>query len=76
MNSDELRKKYPNAKHCNDPKCEFTERDHEACMAYAQNDYEMAKKGMIKTMYRMNYPEPDTKFFMFYDGKKWVELTQ
>ena len=39
MISDELRKKYPNAKHCNDPKCEFTERDHEACMAYAQNYY-------------------------------------
>ena len=72
--SEELRLKYPNSKQCNDKDCKFTDRDHEVFMAHEQRVKEAERKGMIRTMYNMNYPEPDTKFFLWFNGKEWIEL--
>ncbi len=74
MISEKLRLKYPDSRQCTNKDCKFTERDHEVFMAHEQKVKDAERNGTIRVMYHMNYPEQDTKFFMWFNGKEWVEL--
>lgn len=74
-----LQSKYPDVKICTIPTCEFTDYDHEICYEFDQHNANMAKQGMIRTMYEIIDWKDDlrsNKIFEWYNGKKWIKLTQ
>lgn len=74
----ELRKMFPDAKFCDSPTCEFEDIDHAIYMEYEQKIKDAERKGMIRIMYRMNKEDDNfisTKLFHWFNGKKWIELS-
>lgn len=77
-NMTELHKMFPDAKVCTSKTCEFNDIDHAIFMEAEQHDLDMQKKGMIKIMYEWINDDGSgkNKLFYWYDGNKWVKLTQ
>ncbi len=81
---DELNNMFPNAKPLDSHECGLDNLDHAIFMEHEQHDYDMKKRGMIKVMYKVgdtgnlkdDWDHAFHKFFEWYDGNEWVELTQ
>ena len=79
-----LQSKYPDVKLCTSLTCEFTNFDHEISYKYVQHNKNMAKQGMIRVLHKvgstgdveLDWNSDTNRIFEWYNGKKWIELTQ
>lgn len=82
-NMHDLEEMFPDAKGCHSKTCELNDIDHAIFMEYEQGKINDAKQGKIRVAFEVgrigkegNYEYPRTKIFSWYNGEKWVKLTQ